>query len=77
MRELAEESTNSAPARAELNGVSPGDLDTHRGAQAGMGLQNSRAIGRARRGPEGPGWPALHSGVAALTLVTSIEGLLR
>lgn len=33
MRESAEEATDSAPARAELNGVSPGDLDTPRGRQ--------------------------------------------
>jgi hypothetical protein len=30
MRESAEQSTDSATARAELSGFSPGDLDTHR-----------------------------------------------
>lgn len=73
MHELTEESTDSVLARAELNRVSPGDLDTRRERQAGIDAQSSRSVRRARRGP---GWPALHSGVAALTLVTSIDGLL-
>jgi hypothetical protein len=42
-----------------------------------MGVQRSAAVGRACHGPEEPGWPALHSAGSALTLVTSIEGLLR
>ena len=43
-----------------------------------MVIESHGKAGRAALvGPDGSGWPALHSGLSAVTLVTSIEGLLR
>ena len=76
LRRSAEGIDDSGPARAELGAVSPGDLDTDVGRQ-GVGIDSRGSpLGGSLPGPEGPGFAALHSRVSALTLVTSIDGLL-
>jgi hypothetical protein len=62
MPESAEEATDSAPARAELNGVSPGDLDTPRGRQ-GRDRRPEQPDRQVRsRGPEKAGSAGLALG---------------
>jgi hypothetical protein len=77
MRESAEESRDSDPARAELVGVSPGDLVTRRLGRVGIGLQSTGPSGALATGRKGRAGGGLHSCMPALTLVASIEGLLR